>query len=402
MTADPAGALVEDYLRLGLRFGRIVDGYVDCFTGGEALRAQVAGEPPPDPAELARQAGRLRDALASDGDGLAPDRRRFLAGQARALACAGRKLAGAEVGFVAEVEEYFDVRIEPADPQRYAALHAELDELLPGPGPLAERVAAFQDADRLGGEDLHRGAAAMAAALRERCAGRLELPAAERVELVLTADRPWNAFNEYLGGFRSRISLNADVGHRMTALPFVMSHEAYPGHHTEHCVKEAELCVRRGQREHAISLVNTPQALMAEGAGETALAALVGPGWGAWTQEVLATAGLRLDGEVAERVEVLTGRLLAARQDAALLLHDRGASQDEAVAYLCRWMLVPAARARQMLRFLIDPLWRAYTTTYIEGRRLVGRWLAAGEAWPRYARLIAEPLVPATLRAETN
>ncbi|MGI5238460.1 DUF885 domain-containing protein [Dactylosporangium sp. CA-139066] len=397
MTADAAGATVEEYLRLGLRFGRLVDGYVDCWTGGERLRAEVAAEPVPDPADLARRADTLRAGL----DGLPPQRRDFLDGQLRALACAGRRLAGIDIGFVAEVEEYFDVHIEPADPQRYAELHAELGSLLPGPGPLAERVAAFCDADRLAGEDLRRGAEAMSAALRERVAGLVELPAGEHVELVLTADKPWNAFNEYRGGFRSRISLNADVGHRMTALPFVMSHEAYPGHHTEHCVKDAELCRRRGQREHAISLVNTPQALLAEGAGETALAALVGPGWGAWTEAVLAPAGLRLDGELAERVEALTGQLLAARQDAALLLHDRGASQDEVVAYLGRWMLVTEARARQMLRFLTDPLWRAYTTTYIEGKRLVGGWLAAGEAWPRYARLIAEPLTPAALRART-
>jgi hypothetical protein len=56
-----------------------------------------------------------------------------------------------------------------------------------------------------------------------------------------------------------------------------------------------------------------------------------------------------------------------------------------------------------MLRFLADPLWRAYTTTYVEGYRLLRSWLDARPpaqplSW-RYRRLLDEPLTPAALRA---
>ena len=51
-----ADALIREYLLLGLRFDRIEEGYVDSFTGDPALRKQVADEPAPDPATLARQA----------------------------------------------------------------------------------------------------------------------------------------------------------------------------------------------------------------------------------------------------------------------------------------------------------------------------------------------------------
>ena len=55
-------------------------------------------------------------------------------------------------------------------------------------------------------------------------------------------------------------------------------------------------------------------------------------------------------------------------------------------------------RARQMLRFLTSPLWRAYISTYVEGYRLLGEWLdAPGGA---FNRLLDEPLTPALLRAE--
>ena len=57
-----------------------------------------------------------------------------------------------------------------------------------------------------------------------------------------------------------------------------------------------------------------------------------------------------------------------------------------------------------MLRFLSDPLWRAYTTTYVEGYRLLRTWLEARPpAQPlsqRYLRLLDEPLVPSVVCAE--
>jgi hypothetical protein len=57
-----------------------------------------------------------------------------------------------------------------------------------------------------------------------------------------------------------------------------------------------------------------------------------------------------------------------------------------------------------MLRFLRHPLWRAYTSTYVEGYRLLRSWLAARPAAEpegmRYRRLLDEPLVPGSIRDE--
>ena len=70
-----------------------------------------------------------------------------------------------------------------------------------------------------------------------------------------------------------------------------------------------------------------------------------------------------------------TAALADVRQDAALMLHDEHRDVDDVVAFLRRWLLVNDERARQMLRFLSSPLWRAYTSTYVEGYRLLRGWL---------------------------
>jgi len=55
--------LVTEYLKLGLRFDRVVDGFVDAYTGDPALKEQVAAEPAPDPIETQSQFQVLGDQI---------------------------------------------------------------------------------------------------------------------------------------------------------------------------------------------------------------------------------------------------------------------------------------------------------------------------------------------------
>ncbi|MDC3727000.1 DUF885 domain-containing protein [Rhodococcus sp. Rp3] len=394
-----ADDFVNEYLLLGLSFDRLEEGFVDAYTGDPALRRKVENAPTPDPRDLSHTARRLRDEL--PGAALSDERTRFLDVHLRALDCSARKFAGEEIGFVDEVEAYFDVRIAPGDEDTYRDAHRRLDALLPGTGSLTERMQAHRKSEVIPADRLAECVEAFSSALREKVRAVYPLPDTERVEYEVVGDKPWSGFNYYLGDYRSRVAINSDLEQTMAHLPRLIAHEAYPGHHTEHCRKEAGL-VAGGQAEQTLFLVNTPQCLMAEGLADLALEAIVGPGWGAWAQEIYADLGLRFDGELAEQLSEASEQLLSVRQDAALLLHDRGRSHDEVVEFLQRWSLSSPERARQSLRFLSSPLWRAYISTYVEGYRLLGGWLeqvpAGAERADRFRRLLDEPLVPSGLR----
>jgi len=397
--------LVTEYLKLGLRFDRIVDGYVDAYTGDPALRREVADEPAADPSELSRQAVTLSSAVA-DTD-LEPARAAFLTAHLDALALAGRRLAGESMSLVDEVAGYFQVTIELVDTDVFADAHARIGELLDGTGPVGERLAALRAAELCPPDLVESAVTTVAANLRQlvaRDTGLAELP--EHIDFEIARDVAWSGFNYYLGNFRSRVAVNADIGHRISQLGVLVAHECYPGHHTEHCRKEDLLVRRAGEVEHTIFLVNTPQCLMAEGLGDLALTAAVGPGWGRWLAEVLDGIGPSFDPDLAEALELASRPLSAVRQNAAILLHDRSADPDEVVAYLQRWSLLAEDQARQRMRFLTDPLWRAYTSTYVEGERLLRPWLQAREAGTsalaRFQRLLDEPLTPALIQAEMD
>jgi hypothetical protein len=393
--------LIREYLLLGLRFDRVEEGYVDSFTGDPELRRIVAAEPSPQAADLARQADGLLHELAAGSD-LEHGRAEFIRSHLRALACAGRKFAGQDVGFVDEVEAYFDVRIAKGDPDQYRQAHAKLDDALGGSGPLAARMVDYRAGEEVPPDRLEECIHAFSSALRDRVRAEYPLPDAETITYEVVTDKPWSGFNYYLGNYTSTVAVNADLKQQMANLPRLVAHESYPGHHTEHCRKEAGLVEGKGQAEQTIFLVNTPQCLMAEGLADLALYAAIGPNWGAWAGEIYADLGLGFEGDRAQAVSEAAAALADVRQDAALMLHDEHRDVDDVVEFLKRWLLVDDQRARQMLRFLSSPLWRAYTSTYVEGYRLLKGWL---EARPddvslaeRFGRLLDEPLIPSTLR----
>lgn len=400
-----AADLIREYLLLGLRFDRVEPGYVDSYIGDPALHRAVQGEPAPKPDDLAGQAERLLAALPDvpHHGGFDQQRADYLSAHLSALACAARKFAGQPVGFVDEVHNYFDVRISKGDTAGYRDAHVRLDEVLGGTGALVDRMAAYRAGEEIPPDRLADCIAAFSSALRDRVRAEYPLPEGETVEYEVVTDRPWSGFNYYLGDYRSKVAVNADVRQLMSQLPRLVAHESYPGHHTEHCRKEAGLVRRKGQAEQTIFLVNTPQCLMAEGLADLALYAAIGPRWGRWAAEIYADLGLRFDGERAETIAEATAALAGVRQDAALMLHDEHRDADDVAAYLRRWLLVGDDRARQMLRFLSSPLWRAYTSTYVEGYRLLRAWLDDRpddvSLVERFGRLLDEPLTPSRMQS---
>ena len=221
-----SGALIREYLLLGLRFDRIEEGYVDSYTGDPALRQMVADEPMPVPADLAHQARRLLDTLPQvpRTHGFDDARAAYIGAHLRALQCAGRKFAGEDVGFVDEVRDYFDVSITKGDQDRYREAHRRLDRALGGSGSLAERMQANRLADEIPPDRLAECIDAFSSALRDRVRAEYPLPDTEFIDYEIVTDKPWSGFNYYRGDYRSTVAVNADIKQQMSNLPRLVAH----------------------------------------------------------------------------------------------------------------------------------------------------------------------------------
>lgn len=402
MASGEQGDVVERYIELGLRLGRHVDGFVDAYYGPPALAARVAAEPVRPPGHLAADAARLvadLDAgVGSDGDaGLDAGRRRWARAQVAGLHMSARKLAGEDVGYLDEVEACYGVRPGRVDEATFAQAHAQLDEVLPGSGPLRERYIAWREAHAVPRELLEQAIRSLADDLRARTGDLFGLPEGEHVEWVFETGKPWSGFNYYEGDLRSRVAINLDLPVLSLTLAHLVAHEAYPGHHTEHSRKEVGLVRRRKWLEETIFLVGTPQCVVAEGLADLAAEVAFGPRYEPIVAEHLRPLGVRYDAEVAARVAEAGEALGFVRSNAVIGLHEDGWPVDDVVAYLERWSLLPHERAAKSVSFMTDPTWRAYGHCYTEGLRLCRGWVGGDPR--RFERLVTDQFLPADLAA---
>jgi hypothetical protein len=398
-TSELSGVL-ERYLTLGLRLDRHIEGLVDAYYGPPHLKARVAGEPVRAPAAIADDARQLLadidagaplDAATDD-----PHRRRWLRAQVLGLRTTAEKIAGVDISFPDEVERCYGVRPRKVDESVFEAAHRALDEVLPGSGPLAERYITWREAQAVPVEKLRAAIDSMAEDFRERTDRLFGLPEGEHIDFDLVTDEPWSGFNYYLGDLHSRTVINTDLPVLSTSLAHLVAHEAYPGHHTEHCRKEVHLVRRQRRLEETIFVVGAPQCLLAEGLADLGLEVICGERPEPVAADHLRPLGIPFDAEVAAKVAVAGEALNEVRGNLALLLHDEGVDPDDAVAYAERWGLLPRARAEKAVQFQTDPTWRAYIFCYLDGLRLC-RSFTAGDP-TNFERLLTEQLLPSDLQ----
>jgi hypothetical protein len=369
----------ERYLQLGLRLGKHVDGLVDAYYGPRELQEEVDAEEAVPAVQLAADA----DSLVSE----LPDG--WLADQVKGCATYAHVLAGDEISYADEVEGCYGVRPLRTGEVVYRAVHEELGALLPGQGSLFERRQAWRERHLVQGDVAVGVLDELLPVLRERTARLLDLPAGEAVAIEPVEDEPWWAFNYYLGDLRSRVVLNVDVPTTALDLLHLAGHEVYPGHHTEHAVKEQLLMRDERKIEEGIQLVPTPQAVLSEGIAETGGDVILDDAGKEEAYAILRRHGVQLaDPELAERIARVGEGLRTVGVDAALMIHEDGASEEEAQEFVERWSLVPPEQAKHSVQFVVDPTWRAYAITYSAGRDLCRAYVGGDPA--RFRTLLTE------------
>jgi hypothetical protein len=388
----------RNYLTLALNIDRHFEGVVDAYYGPPELKTQIEQGEPRTLDALADDARQLQAAIhASDFDA---QRKNYLTRQTRAMGAIIRNLSGDQLDFVEEVELYFDIVPDMVDEAVFEAAHAEIDRLLPGDGPLAERVMAWEKGVEL---EPDRVGPVFNLALQEsrrRTQALFDLPPGEEVSLDLVEDKPWRAYNWYLGGHRSRIELNTDLPARLYATMSVVTHEAYPGHHTEHAIKEYRLYRQQGRAEHAIHVL-APEAVLAEGIAVSALGIIFSDAeLAAFLRDELCPLGGLPDVDTERLISMARAlRILRTVVDnAALLLHRDGRPVAEVQQYIERYYLSEEEHVAQAMRFIQIPLWRSYAFNYTVGEELLAPLLDGPDAIAHFSRLLSEPFTPTQVR----
>lgn len=404
--------LSRRYVELAFGIERHNPGTVDAYFGPPEIKEAALAGPTPSPADLLdRAASLLGDVAAAD---LPPSRTDYLTAQIRALHTICRKLNGEEIAYRDEVRLLFDIEPEAIPTAAYDEAIAALGDALPGDGDIAARMIAWRAQFEIPVDTARLMIETIATEVRSRSSTFAPLPDGEGIEVSMVSNQPWSGYNWYLGDCRSLIEVNTDLPIQANALLDLICHEGYLGHHTEHAIKEQRLFLEQGFGEHAIQLINTPECVISEGIATLAESIVFTPEEAAaWLQEHLyRPTGIDVDPARARQIADAQRALKSVAGNAALLLHEDGAAENDVVDYIVKYAIETPERARHRYSFISDPLWRAYIFTYHVGYDLLGAWLdleddsgpalADGQIrrQARFVQLLAEQVTPSAIQSQ--
>jgi len=390
-------AVAESYVKLVLAVGRHDALYVDAYYGPPAWKAESDTGAPVPLAELLVRSRELLDKT-READGPA-DRRRYLEKQLIAVAGHLRRLSGEKMTLTEECRVLYDADPPHHDVAEFAAAHEALEKLVPGTGPLGPRIEAMRKAAYVSRDKVAETLHVALETARTATAPFVHLPPGESFEAVLVTDKPWGAYNWYLGDYKSRIELNTDLPTELNGLLGTMCHEGYPGHHVYNVLLEEKLVRGKGWVEYMVYPLYSPQSLLAEGTANVGIDVVFTDDARrrALTDVLAPVAGVPTDAVLAlDTVRHAMKPLAYVNGEAARMLLDEGRPDAEVAAFIRKWGLVSEDRANKSVAFA--KTYRSYVFNYSLGEDIVRMWIGSGpDRAERFFAILDRPVVPSDL-----
>lgn len=404
---DSLDAIASDYVRMTLEIGEREEGYVDAYYGPAEWQtaARAAPREVPQLAVAAAELHRRTSAIDPASLGALEQRRRnFLLAQLTAARTRLRMSQGERLSFADEATGLFGVTPDIRPLAEYDAVLARIERLVPGSGPLAERVDAFQSQFTIPADRLDAVFREAISECRRRTIRNIALPQDEQFTLEFVTGKSWSGYNYYQGNNRSLIQINTDLPIRINRAVDIGCHEGYPGHHAFNVLLEQRLARGRGWVEYMVYPLYSPQSFIAEGSAEYGVE-LAFPGDEQLeyeTRVLYPLAGLS-PARAADYLALgrATRELAGARFTIVREYLEGRIDRARAVELAQRYQLVSRARAEQSTAFTDQ--YRTYVINYGLGLQMVRAHIeTAGPTqaarWAEMEKILSEPTLPSDLR----
>ncbi len=400
--------IAREYVQITLEAGEWEAEYVDAYYGPPEWAIAAKRNPRSVDTLKVAAAQAKAHALAVDPgilDRLTRGRRAFLIGQLTAAEARLAMHTGTRFSFDEEARQLFGVNFVPKPLEEFDPTLAEIERMVPGPGPLWKRVDEFRNRFIIPVDRLAAVMQASIAECRRRTLAYIPMPPEEKFSLELVSGKPWGGYNYYKGNATSVIQINTDLPVLMDRAVDLGCHEGYPGHHVYNMLLEQHLSKALGWVEFMVYPLYSPESLLAEGSANYGIdLAFPADERTAFEARVLyPLAGL--DPAEAPRFAKLSKSLqkqAGARFTIARDYVDGRIDRSTAIALQQKYLLLSVERAEKSLEFTTH--YRSYVINYGLGMELVKAHIeAAGECatmrWKEMARILSEPTTPADLDA---
>lgn len=392
--------LAERYVRLALFTGQYDGAFVDAYYGPDSLKPSGA-----------RPLVFPKDSLLKEVDILLSECRKYadpsfdndtiraragwMSKQLNAFSRRIRWFAGEEANFDEEAKDLFGVQPPSYPEAHYRQLVDSLDKLLPGEGPVQERVQKLSAAFIIPPARVDTVFKAAYLEARKRAKEKLQLPAGESFRFEYVHDKPWSGYNWYKGNYTSLIQQNLDLPIAIERAIDLACHEGYPGHHVYNMLLEKNLYHDKGWVEISLYPLYSPQSLIAEGSANYGIElAFPGEEKISFAKEVLfPLAGLDTAGATAYfEMLAIKEQLNYARNEAARGLLNKTMSEEQAIKWMMDYMLVSKEQATKYISFIQAN--HSYVICYNYGKDLIGNYIdrKGGDKWKAFEYLLSNPV----------
>ena len=396
--------IATDYLFLELSMGLHDEGHVDAYFGPQQIK-DLADREQIALGDIKNRALTMRETLLAWDDASSPAARvQGLVARLTALLARIAINQGENFSFDEEALRLFGTSAPNFDAAHFDAILADIDELIPGEGELAERVIEFESKFIIPAEKLPVVFSAAIAECRRRTLEHIALPEHESFRVEYVNDKPWTGYNWYQGDARSLIQVNTDLPISIDYAVDLGCHEGYPGHHVFNALLEENLVNNVGWMEFTIYPLFSPQSLIAEGSGNYGVElAFPGEEQIQFERSVLFPLAALDDSQAGLYYQYLElrDRLNYAGNEAARDYLNGVIDRDEAIEWLIKYQLYTRERATQRTTFF--DAYRSYVINYNHGKALVEQYIErdtddADERWERFEQMLSTPTLPQDLK----
>jgi hypothetical protein len=400
--------IAEEYVKLVLAVGRHDADYVDAYHGPDAWREQIDREQP-SLEKIKGMAERTREKLSMlprPSEGIEALRYQYLQRQLESLSARVALLGGAKMTFDEESLALYDAVAPVISEAAFQKTLDELNNLLPGKGPIEDRYLSFKNHFIIQKDDLDSVFGAAIGECRERTKKHIHLPAKESFSVEYVTEKPWSGYNWYQGNYKSLIQVNTDLSIYIDRAIDLAAHEGYPGHHAYNTLLEECMLKKNGWMEFSVYALFSPQSLIAEGTANYGIEVVFSKEDRIIFERDILFKLAKLNQSETNRyyqVHEVIGKLSYAGNEAARGYLNGTMTHKQAVEWLMTYALMAHDRAEQRIRFFEK--YRSYVINYNVGQDMVKAYIeqtrgAGGDhekRWSEFASLISSPRLPSQL-----
>jgi len=408
-TDNHMDSIAKSYVQLVLATGQHDSDYVDAYYGPPELKKEAESKKM-TLAEIDQGAAQLIDQLkavtVSSKDELVVLRREYLLKMLEAMRAKISMLNGKKMSFDEESKALYDAVAPTKSEADFQKVIDQLNEKLPGDGPLISRYEKFQQNFIIPPDKLDVVFNAAIKECRSRTLSHVSLPKEESFTLEYVKDKPWGGYNWYKGNYHSVIQINTDLPIYIDRAIDLAGHEGYPGHHVYNVLLEKNLVRDRGWVDFSVYPLFSPQSLIAEGTANFGIKVEFSEEEKlAFEKNVLfPLAGLD-PSKVTTYYEIrnLVDQLSYAGNEAARRYLNGQIDAKEAAEFLTKYAMNTPERAEQRVHFMDK--YRSYVINYNLGQDLVKKYIESHggtpdhpeKRWEVFSQLLSSPRLPSGL-----